>query len=178
MTAKYVTINGKIRHAHAPIGVKKLGDDVAVERIQLIDRDGFSLMDNPDPQGVVYDVTCCLCGYAVCSCPPAPPKDVLPDGWRFARHTLDGFGPRYEHVSGAGVEQRPSHDGWAWFPPGEHFCAMRDWKATRAQAMAAALASAEPEYDWVYGCVNLQSSSSRECAESGHRHCLKGVGAL
>lgn len=57
---KYKTINGKIRHAHGPVGAKL----------------------NIDSNRVVYcgrvntDVEHCTgCGYHVCSCPPKPKGD-------------------------------------------------------------------------------------------------------
>jgi hypothetical protein len=53
---KYKTIDGKIRHAHGPVG------------------EALDFYGNPD-------AACTGCGYHVCSCPPKPKRR----GWVYAR---------------------------------------------------------------------------------------------
>lgn len=72
---KYTTINGKIRHAHGPVGRKKY-DVLNVELCK-------SGPNGPNGYYTVPDVrTCRGCGYHVCSCP-----DV---GW-IADHRFPDF---------------------------------------------------------------------------------------
>lgn len=91
---------------------------------------------------VVFDSMCCEgCGYAMCSCPPAPvapepPADVLPEGWAPSDEE------DYRHVSGAYVWQGKSSGYWyaerTGVPNDQTFY-------TRDEAMTAALASVKPE---------------------------------
>lgn len=53
---KYKTINGKIRHAHAPVGEHR----------------SYTYCR---PEGPLLDQSCHGCGYHVCSCPPKPKGD-------------------------------------------------------------------------------------------------------
>lgn len=90
---------------------------------------------------VVPDMLCCEgCGYGVCSCPAEPPDDELPEGWTDA--PMAGF-ERYIHTSGARVRREPGSTLWQYWAPLESLSDAS--KPTRDEAMAAALASVQPE---------------------------------
>jgi hypothetical protein len=126
----------------------------------------------------VDDMRCCAgCGYAVCSCPTEPPADVLPEGWIGEPNMPAHLTVAYFHTSGAWV-QLSGGGAWAWYPPaGTYGARCYTPKATRDEAMAAAVASVgvqtpdEPPADEPYGCVNRTTDSPRECVESGHYWC-------
>lgn len=169
MTAPYIWIGRKLRHAHSPVGTR--------------------LEVNPDDSSVkwllthpgIRDHNSCNCGYAVCSqtgpCapPPPPPKDELPEGWRREPDGIDG--EEYAHVSGARVEQRLHWQQWAWWPTGEGSSPSDTWKPTRNEAMAAALASMQPaKPDPVcFGCGAPKSLHPENGRMKQWPHCQKFI---
>lgn len=101
-------------------------------------------------------VSCKGCGHALCSCAPQPSacnpgrSRPVPDGWTLlAEHRYIDDQETYRHRSGASVWRYYKTGkvacyagwGWLWSPPSGGGCARSQCKATRDEAMAAALAA-------------------------------------
>lgn len=152
----YFWIGRKLRHAHAPVGDHL---HVNAHESSVDTRNCFDIHDDAwDAGKSAPDMAACKCGYFLCSktgpCAPLPPppKDELPEGWRLDvdRDDLD-YQETYRHASGAFVwryhkgRKVDCYSGWGWLWSADgKGCEREHCKPTRAEAMAAALASLEP----------------------------------
>jgi len=125
---------------------------------------------------VVPDMLCCEgCGYGVCSCPPVPPADVLPEGW------WECPSGALEHVSKAYV-YAPCPESWYWWTSADVAAevtdAIHEPKPTREEAMAAALAGVpELRPGWEHdqlGWVNHAIGARAWSAPWGLHECTAG----
>lgn len=168
---------------------KRLAGRMITQRYPARSVEGTSLAE---PRDTSFIETPCACGYICCAktgpCAPAlapePPAvvrvkarvrsvtreslgGVLPKGWR-----MEAGAPGYLHTSGAEVHGDNGY--FTWWTAGDAAAGITEIVheplPTRDEAMAAALASAQPD-DEPYGCVNRIAESPRECVESGHYWC-------